>query len=96
MAANNSYVAMCEEKWRIIPAGEVTKLQSERLCIRADACGCWFRARERDADVSRRLRFVNERGAREAGLVALGKLQLAASWTFISLAHRGNVYCGNA
>lgn len=79
----------------------VTELQSERLCIRADACGCRFRARERDADV-RRLHFVNERGTREADLVALGKLQLATSRTFVSFAyricaHRGTViYCNNA
>lgn len=47
-----------------------------------------FRALERDANVSRRRHFVNERGARETGLVAFGKLQLAASRTFISLAYR--------
>lgn len=47
------------------------------------------------------LHFVNERGTREVDLVALGKLQLAASRTFISpayriRAHRGTVYCSNA
>jgi len=57
-------------------------------------------ARAREMRMSEDAHFVNERDAREADLVALGKLQqLATSRTFIFFAYRicarGNVYCGN-
>jgi len=57
-------------------------------------------ARAREMRMSEDAHFVNERDARKADLVALGKLQLDTSRTFISFAYRicarGNVYYGNA